>query len=78
MLAIHSDSVSEFSFSFPCLSKIFLLIFVTYEKAYEVKTIACEAVFQLKSNFNVFKPEKIIYQEMVAAFTPIISTVKHT
>ena len=47
--------LSWFSFSFPCLFNIFLLIFVTDEDMYEVKTLASKVVFQFKSNLNVFK-----------------------
>ena len=67
-----------FSFSFACLSDIFLLTCVTDDDIYEVKTIAYEAVFQFKSNLNVFKGVVIIYQEIVAAFTSFITTVKRT
>ena len=56
----------------PIYSSLHLLQMTTYE----VKTIACEAVFQFKSNLNVFKGVVIIYQETVAAFTPFITTVK--
>ena len=45
---------------------------------YKVKTFACEAVFQFKSNLNVFKGVVIIDQEIVAAFTSFITTVKRT
>ena len=50
---------------------MFLVTFVTDDNIYEVKTIACEVVFQFKSNLNVFKGVVIIYQEIVAAFTPL-------
>ena len=45
---------------------------------YKVKTIACEVIFQFKSNLNVFKGVVIIDQEIVAAFTSFITTVKRT
>ena len=35
-------------------------------------------MFQYKSNLNIFKGAVIIYQEMVAAFTSFITTVKRT
>ena len=57
---------------------MFFLIFVTDDDLYEVKTIACEAIFHFKSNLNVFKCVVIIYQEIVAAFTSFITTVKYT
>ena len=44
----------------------------------QVKTIACEAVVQFKSNLNIFKGVVIIYQEIVAPFAPLITTVKRT
>ena len=52
--------------------------FVTDDDIYEVKTITYEAVFQFKSNLNVFKGLVIIYQEIVAAFIIFITTVKRT
>ena len=64
VLVIHSDPVPWLSFSFPCLSNIFFLTCVTDYEIYEVKTIACEAVFQFKSSLNVFKDAGIIYQEI--------------
>ena len=45
---------------------------------FEDKTIACEAAFLYKSNLNVFKGVVIIYQDVVAAFTSSITTVKCT
>ena len=45
---------------------------------YKVKTIACEVIFQFKSNLNVFKGVVIIDQEIVAAFTSFITTAKRT
>ena len=51
---------------------------VTDDDIYEVKTIACEAVFQFKSNLNIFKGVVFIYQEIVAALTSFITTVKRT
>ena len=51
----------------------------TFDDMCEVKTIACEAVFQFKGNLNVFKSAVIIFQEIVvAAFTSFITTVKRT
>ena len=45
----------------------------------EVKFIACEAAFKVKSNLNVFEGVVIICQEIVvAAFTPFITIVKCT
>ena len=67
-----------FSFSFPCLSYIFFLTFVTDDDIYEVKTIVYEAFFQFKSNLNVFKSVAIIHQEIDAAFIPFITIVKRT
>ena len=58
-----------FIFSFPCLSNIFLFACATDYDIYRVKTIACEAFFQFKSNLNVFKGAVINCQEIVAAFT---------
>ena len=78
LLAIPFDSVSKFSFWFPCLSNIFFLTCVTDDNIYEVKTIACETGFQFKSNLNVFKVVVIIYQEVAAAFTSFITTAKRT
>ena len=45
---------------------------------YQVETIACEVIFQCKSNLNVFKGIVIIDQEIVAAFISFITTVKRT
>ena len=45
---------------------------------FEDKTIACEAAFPYKSNLNVSKGVVIIYQDVVAAFTSSITTVKCT
>ena len=67
-----------FGFSFWCLSNIFLLARVTDNDIYEVKTISSKAVFQFKCSLNVFKGVVIIYQVIVAAFTPFITTVKRT
>ena len=53
----------------------------TDQGIYQVTTIACEAVFQFKSNLNVFKGAVIIviiYLEIVAAFLPLFITVKRT
>ena len=65
-------------FSFPCLSNVFVLTCVTDDDIYEVKTIACEAILQIKRNLKLFKGLGIIYQEIVAAFTSFITTVKRT
>ena len=56
-------------FFLPSLPNISLLTFVTDDSIYEIKAIACEAVFQFKSNLNAFKGVVIIYQEIVEAFT---------
>ena len=63
-----------FSFLYP--SNIFFLTFVTDDNIYDVKSVACEAVFQFKNNLDVFKGVVIIYQERVAALTLFIATVK--
>ena len=60
------------------LSSIFLLTSVTNYDIYKVRTIACKTVFLFKSNLNVFKGVMIIYQEIVAAFTSFINTVKRS
>ena len=60
---------------------MFLQTYGTDQGIYQVTTIACEAVFQFKSNLNVFKGAVIIviiYQEIFAAFLPFIITVKST
>ena len=78
VLKIYSDSVSQYSFSFPCLSNKLLLTCVTDDDIYEVKTIAYEDVFQCKINLNVFKGVVITYQEIIATFVFFIATVKRT
>ena len=53
-------------------------MYATDHDIYKVKTIACEAIFQFKSNLNVFKGVVIIDQEIIATFTSFIATVKRT
>ena len=55
-----------------------MLTCVADDDKYDVKTIACKAVSQFKCSFNFFNGVEIIYQEIVAAFTSFISTVRRT
>ena len=59
----YTLTVSWFSFSFLCLCNTFLLTCVTDYNISKVKTIACEVVFQFKSNMSIFKGLVIIYQQ---------------
>ena len=58
------------------LSLVFLSllspIYSSLQDTSEVKIITCEAVFQLKSNLDVFHGVVIIYQEIISTFTRFI------
>ena len=60
----------------PPVSPIYSSLHVPQITTYmTVKTAACEAIFQFKSNLNVFKSVMITDQKIVAAFTSFISAV---